>query len=299
MVVKILADATPTSGLGHLRRALKLQNHLANLHIEAQVLAPHPLANQALDWLQALKITTHDFLIVDSYLAPLDFYHHAHAHARGLIVLEDSPHARMPPESVIINPAYKAQQLYPQPHARMFLGCAFMPFEKAFKVDHKPLKPKPTTLLMSFGGSAQSLRFYQHALEILQQSSLSVHVIAPPELALAFPKTRARVHTHLDLQEIAALIHASDIALLGAGGMLYEAMLALTPTLTLPIAPNQTHQFTALSNAQACLPTSLDTLLADLAQLNLATRARMQAVQRDLNIGSALQSTLQAILLGY
>ncbi|WP_120946330.1 hypothetical protein [Helicobacter labacensis] len=296
--IKILADATPQSGLGHLRRAQKLKGHLANLGFSAQVLAPHPLADQNLDWLRALEIAPHDVLFIDSYLAPLDFYHHAHAHARTVVVLEDSPHANLPPKTFIINPSYQAEQLYTQIKPRMFLGCAFMPFEKAFKLDHKPLKPNPTTLLMCFGGSAQSLPFYQQALEILDKGPLHVQVIAPPQLALALPKTSACVHTHLDLFEIASLMHASDIALLGGGGMLYEAMLALSSILALPIAPNQLHQLAALSGVHACLSSSLDTLSSDLAQFGLATRARMQVAQKALNIGSALQSTLQAILLG-
>ncbi|WP_233710459.1 hypothetical protein [Helicobacter salomonis] len=296
--LKILADASPSAGLGHLRRAQKLQKHLAHLNLEACVIAPHSLADRPLDWLHSDVIEQGDVLIVDSYLAPLSFYHHALTHVKTLIVFEDMP-LNLPADTWVFNPSYGAAQLYFNPSARHFLGCAFMPYERAFQASTKVLKSIPKTLFVSFGGSVQSLPFYQQTLEILAHDPLEVHVVLPHAFVQSLPSTRINLHTHASLSEIATLMHACDIALLGAGGMLYEAMLSLTPILALSIAPNQAHQLQTLSKAHACIPTSLATLLTDLAQCNLEVRECCQAAQRTLGIGHALESSLREILYGY
>ncbi|MFC3848323.1 hypothetical protein ACFOPX_07330 [Helicobacter baculiformis] len=296
-MLKILADATPTSGLGHLRRAQKLKQHLKHIGLNACVIAPHELADISIDWLKDDTLNYHADLIVDSYLAPLDFYYHVRARAHHLIVIEDSPRANLPTDISILNPAYRAETLY-MPSKHHFLGCTFMPFERAFIAPQKPLQAAPSTLFMSFGGSRQSLPYYQQALELLGRTHLFVHICAPLEIVRALPhKTYASYHVNLDLPAIADLLHQSDIALLGAGGMLYEAMLSLTPILALPIAPNQIPQLHALSQIQACKSTGLESLLSDLSVLDLQVRMRMQTVQQALAIGAKLEPTLEAILI--
>ncbi|WP_104749183.1 hypothetical protein [Helicobacter cynogastricus] len=295
-MITLLVDASLQSGLGHLRRAQKLQKHLIRIGLESRLIAPHPLADINMDWLRDFRVSKSDRLIVDSYQASPDFYHHVISTARTLLIFEDFPHFDLPPKTFRINPAFRAENLYKNPSEHHFLGSDFMPFESAFKVSGKQLIPTIQTLFISFGGSAQSLGFYQQALERLQNMPYKLHICAPSEIAHALPYCpQAIYHESLDLPQIATLLKQSDVALLGGGGMLYESILALTPILAIEVAPNQRPQLEALSAIKACKRSTFQTLQDDLEALNLKARLAMQTAQKKLNIGNALESTLKAI----
>ncbi|CCB80080.1 hypothetical protein HBZC1_10940 [Helicobacter bizzozeronii CIII-1] len=65
-MIKILCDASLTSGLGHLRRCQKLQNLLAALNFKTRLFAPHSLADKPLNWLENSPLGASDYVIVDS-----------------------------------------------------------------------------------------------------------------------------------------------------------------------------------------------------------------------------------------
>ncbi len=296
-MIKILCDASLTSGLGHLRRCQKLQNLLAALNFKTCLFAPHPLADEPLNWLENSPLKAGDGVIIDSYLAPPSFYEHLNA--SPVLIIEDAPHT-YPPNFYVINPAFLAHTLYTNPTPKHFLGVEFMPYAHAFNTLTKPLKPNISNLFLSFGGSQHALPFYTQALKILEQTPLSVQVIALPELALILqakhpPNPKRTYHVGLSLAEIATCMHQSDVALLGAGGMLYEAILARTPILSIPLAPNQFPQWQALSGQGACWASSWDHLLTDLQNLSLEARMRMQQAQERLKVGSQLPNTLKEI----
>ncbi|WP_104706780.1 hypothetical protein [Helicobacter bizzozeronii] len=296
-MIKILCDASLTSGLGHLRRCQKLQNLLASLNLKTCLFAPHPLADKPLNWLENSPLKAGDGVIIDSYLAPPSFYEHLNA--SQVLVIEDDPHT-YPKDFYVLNPSFLAHTLYINPTPKHFLGVEFMPYSPAFNTPTKPPKPSIFNLFLSFGGSQHALPFYTQALKILEQTPLSVQVIAPPELALILqanhpPNPKRTYHVGLSLAQIATCMHQSDVALLGAGGMLYEAILARTPILSIPLASNQFPQWHALSDQGACVASSWDHLLTDLQNLSLEARTRMQQVQEDLKVGAKLLDTLKGI----
>ncbi|GMT38945.1 hypothetical protein NHP20013_10400 [Helicobacter bizzozeronii] len=216
-----------------------------------------------------------------------------------VLVIEDAPHT-YPPNFYVINPAFLAHTLYTNPTPKHFLGVEFMPYSPAFNTPTKPLKPSISNLFLSFGGSQHALPFYTQALKILEQTPLSVQVIAPQNLSPILqanhpPNPKCTYHVGLSLAQIATCMHQSDVALLGAGGMLYEAILARTPILSIPLAPNQFPQWQALSKQGACWASSWDHLLTDLQNLNLEARMRIQHAQERLKVGAKLLNTLQEI----
>ncbi|WP_104685320.1 hypothetical protein [Helicobacter bizzozeronii] len=296
-MIKILCDASLTSGLGHLRRCQKLQSLLASLNFKTCLFAPHPLADEPLNWLENSPLGARDYVIVDSYLAPPSFYEHLNA--PQVLIIEDEPHT-YPPNFYVLNPAFLAHNLYTNPTPKHFLGVEFMPYAHAFNTLTKPLKPNISNLFLSFGGSQHALPFYTQALKILEQTPLSVQVIAPQNLAPILqakhpPNPKRTYHVGLSLAQIATCMHQSDVALLGAGGMLYEAILARTPILSIPLAPNQLPQWRALSDQGACVASSWDHLLTDLQNLSLEARMCMQHAQERLKVGAKLLNTLQEI----
>ncbi|WP_104625335.1 hypothetical protein [Helicobacter felis] len=296
-MIILLADASLQSGLGHLRRAQKLQKHLTRIGLESRLIAPHPLADININWLRDFRVSKSDRLIVDSYQASPNFYHYVASLTHAFLYLEDFPHPK-PPQAFVINPAFQAEKLYKNSSERHFLGSEFMPFEMAFKTSSKNLSPTIQTLFISFGGSAQSLHFYQQTLECLQNTPYTLHICAPVEITRALrPYAQAIFHENLHLPQIATLLKQSDVALLGGGGMLYEAMLTLTPILAIEVAPNQRPQLEALSAIKACKRSTFQTLQDDLSAFDLKARLAMQAVQKRLNIGNALESTLKAIFV--
>lgn len=299
--IKIFCDASIKTGLGHLRRAQKLQVLLASMGFQARLFAPHPLADVSTEWLEESPLEWGDRVVVDSYLAPPSFYEDLAQYASTILVFEDMPHL-YPQNIFVFNPAYQASTLYTHPtNPRYFLGVEFMPFERAFFAPTKVLNSPPRTLFLSFGGSNQALHFYTKALDILEKTPLSVHVIAPLEIVAILQKdypvySRRTYHADLPLTSIATQMHQSDLALLGAGGMLYEAISSLTPTISIPIASNQLPQLHALASCGACFAGSLDRLLDDLKTLTLPVRLGMQEAQKKLGIGAKLPKVLGSIL---
>ncbi|TSA81419.1 hypothetical protein [Helicobacter mehlei] len=295
-MIKILCDASLTSGLGHLRRCQKLQNLLASLDLKTYLFAPHPLADEPLNWLKTSPLNVGDCVIIDSYLAPPSFYEHLNA--SQVLVIEDAPHT-YPKDFYVLNPSFLAHTLYTNPTPKHFLGIEFMPYEPAFNTP-KNLKSSISNLFLSFGGSQHALPFYTQALKILEQPPLSVQVIAPPNLAPILqanhpPNSKRTYHVGLSLAEIATCMHQSDVALLGAGGMLYEAILAHTPILSIPLASNQLPQWQALSGQGVCWASSWDHLLIDLQNLSLEARMCMWHAQERLKVGTKLLDTLKEI----
>ncbi|WP_163532624.1 hypothetical protein [Helicobacter suis] len=295
MQISIFCDASPQSGLGHLKRMQKLKALLETMGAQITLFAIHSLAD--IHWRRA---STNDVVIIDSYLAPPSFYQTI---LSKLVVFEDMPQT-YPPHVFVINPGYQAHTRYTktaQQNPRYFLGIDFLPVDSLFISKSKFLKPTLSKLFLCFGGSDLALPFYQKALHLLQKTPLEVHIIAPLNIiqTLKSHPQSPRYHYHANacLKDIALLMQESDLALLAGGGMLYEAILSKTPIITIPIAPNQQPQVQALSAQGSCCASNLEGLLESLQDLSsLHHRERMQKAQEKLKIGHKLHKTMQEIL---
>ncbi|WP_163555676.1 hypothetical protein [Helicobacter suis] len=295
MQISIFYDASPQSGLGHLKRMQKLKALLETMGAQTTLFAIHSLAN--IHWRRA---STNNVVIIDSYLTPPSFYQTI---LSKLVVFEDMPQT-YPPHVFVINPGYQAHTRYTktaQQNPRYFLGIDFLPVDPLFISKSKPLKPTLSKLFLCFGGSDLALPFYQKALHLLQKTPLEVHIIAPlniiQTLKSHLQSPRYHYHANACLKDIALLMQESDLALLAGGGMLYEAILSKTPIITIPIAPNQQPQVQALSAQGSCYAGNLERLLESVQILSSPHhRERMQKAQKRLKIGHKLHKTMQEIL---
>ncbi|WP_163564711.1 hypothetical protein [Helicobacter suis] len=297
MQINIFCDATPQSGLGHLKRMQKLKALLETMGAQTTLFASHS-TNLPLDWHKASHAKV---VIVDSYLAPPSFYKTI---SSKLVVFEDMPQT-YPPHAFVINPGYQAHTRYTktaQQNPRYFLGIDFLPIDPIFISKSKALKPTLSKLFLCFGGSDLALPFYQKALNSLQKTPLEVHIIAPLNIIQALqinhPQIpKYRYYANACFKDIAFLMQESDLALLAGGGMLYEAILSKTPIITIPIAPNQQPQVQALSAQGSCHASHLEGLLESVQILSpLRSREHMQKAQEKLKIGHKLHKTMQEIL---
>ncbi|WP_281746617.1 hypothetical protein [Helicobacter suis] len=298
MQISIFCDATPQSGLGHLKRMQKLKALLETMGAQTTLFASHS-TDLPPDW---HKASIHaKVVIIDSYLAPLSFYKTI---SSKLVVFEDMPQT-YPPHVFVINPGYQAHTRYTttaQQNPRYFLGIDFLPIDPLFISKNKALKPTLSKLFLSFGGSDLALSFYQKALNLLQKTPLEVHITAPLNIIQALQinylqSPKYYYHANACFKDIAFLMQESDLALLAGGGMLYEAILSKTPIIAIPVAPNQQPQVQALSAQGSCHASSLEGLLESVQILSpLHNRERMQKDQEKLKIGHKLHKTMQEIL---
>ncbi|WP_281769305.1 hypothetical protein [Helicobacter ailurogastricus] len=301
--IHLFADAHPQGGLGHLRRMQKLKALLKPL-AQVRLFAPHPLADEPLEWLNA-KILGGHLCVVDSYLARPDFFTKIQT---PLILFEDFFQKRegfSQSAAFFFNPAHNAHTHYPkdlQTNPHYFLGSAYLPIDPTFCCARfntaKSLKPAPQEILLCLGGSDLVLTPLKRTLGLLKNTPLNIHTIAPKSILPQLPKAaNFSFEPLLSPQELAQRLFASDIALFGGGQMLYEAILSQTPLMSLPIASNQLCQVQALTQAGALLPARLDNLLSTLqALLDLKTRTHMQEAQKNLKLGDQLLPALQKIL---
>ncbi|WP_221272511.1 hypothetical protein [Helicobacter gastrofelis] len=295
--IHLFADASPQSGLGHLRRMQKLKVLLAPL-AKVRLFAPHPLADEPISWLNQ-KILGADLCVVDSYLATPKFYAQV---PTPLVVFEDFYRAeiKFSSSTYVFNPAYNAHTAYPkelQNHSHYFLGSGYYPIDPIF-CQVKSLKTTPKEVLLCLGGSDLTLTPLQNALKLLKHTPLKIHTIAPKPLLPHLPTAHNFVFEPLlNPTELAKRLSQADIALFGGGQMIYEAILSQTPLISLPIASNQLAQVQALAKVEALFLASLDNLLCVLQDLlDLNARERMQAAQKSLKLGDKLLPTLQGIL---
>ncbi|WP_033789740.1 hypothetical protein [Helicobacter pylori] len=286
MPVKILCDAFVTSGLGHVRRCEKILSYIEKLGVGASLYLHKQ--NDISAFLEG--VSSDDFLITDSYcLNSKDFYL-LKERSQNLMVIEDKEHAKgfYPKETKIINCMLNASNHYNYFSKDHYLGVEFYPVDIRFIYD-RPINAKNKEVLITLGGSEPKI--LKEIVKILENNEINLHIISShiPKN----PPKNTHYYSHLSPLEFSSLMKSCACAISAAGQTLYELALSQTPSLIIPIAPNQILQSKEFENSGIFKQTSLKTLAKDFEKLQIQ---KNQAWAKNLVFGSKLEGALREFL---
>lgn len=173
----ILTEGGKKIGFGHITRCLSLFQAFKAKNLESKLIvnsddsARFLLGKEkyiSLNWLKepakALKITNReDIVIIDSYLANKEFYKEIATQVKLPVYLDDYQRINYP-RGVVINANIYASQInyYKDKEKKYLLGIDYASLRKEFwKVKEKKINKKVENILVTFGGTAITQRFYQ------------------------------------------------------------------------------------------------------------------------------------------
>lgn len=224
MKIDIFCDSGESVGLGHIRRCENLILHLQNLfsfidfevsfHSYPFVLPSYPL----------------ELVIIDSYLADLEFYHTL-SQLSTLLILDDTHRLEYPQNSLILRPTFGATPFSSQCYA----GSEYIILHPIFYSPLPSTPPIANQILITLGGSNQN------AL-ISKILSYLPPCYTPIILNPFFPHHNSLCH--LSQEEICKLIDSSEFVITAGGGSLNEAFMRSKKIIALCLADNQLPQFT-------------------------------------------------------
>ncbi|WP_240446214.1 CMP-N-acetylneuraminic acid synthetase [Helicobacter pylori] len=286
MPVKILCDAFVTSGLGHVRRCEKILSFIEKLGVEASLYLYKQ--NDISAFLEG--VGNGDFLITDSYcLNSKDFYL-LKEKAKSLMVIEDKEHAKgfYPKNTKIMNFTLNALKHYSHVSKDHYLGVGFYPVDARF-VYERPINTENKEVLITLGGSEQKI--LKEIVKILENKNVNLHIISP--YTPKNPPKNTHYYSPLNPLEFSSLMKSCACAISAAGQTLYELALSQTPSLIIPIVPNQILQSKEFESLGIFKQTSLKTLAKDFEKLQVQ---KNQAWAKNLAFGSELEGVLREFL---
>ncbi|EQD89219.1 hypothetical protein HPSA50_1543 [Helicobacter pylori SouthAfrica50] len=281
-----MCDSFVTSGLGHVRRCEKILSFIEKLGVGASLYLYKQ--NDIGAFLEG--VGGNDFLIADSYcLNSKDFYL-LKEKAKSLMVIEDEEHAKgfYPKNTKIMNFTLNALKHYNHASKDHYLGVGFYPVDARFIYD-RPINTENKEVLITLGGSEQKI--LKEIVKILENKNVNLHIIS--SYIPKNPPKNARYYSPLSPLEFSSLMKSCACAISAAGQTLYELALSQTPSLIIPIAPNQILQSKEFENSGIFKQTSLKTLAKDFEKLQIQ---KNQAWAKNLVFGSKLEGALREFL---
>ncbi|STP04318.1 hypothetical protein [Helicobacter acinonychis] len=286
MPVKILCDAFVTSGLGHVRRGEKILSYVEKLGVEASLYLHKQ--NDISAFLEG--VSGDDFLITDSYYLDSKDFYLLKEKSQNLMVIEDKEHAKgfYPKNTKIMNFMLNALNYYNYFSKDYYLGVEFYPVDIRFIYD-RPINAENKEVLITLGGSEP--RILKEIVKILENNEINLHIISfniPKN-----PPKNTHYYNHLSPLEFSSLMKSCACAISAAGQTLYELALSQTPSLIIPIVPNQILQSKEFENSGIFKQTSLKTLAKDFEKLQIQ---KNQPWAKNLTFGSKLEGALREFL---
>jgi spore coat polysaccharide biosynthesis predicted glycosyltransferase SpsG/GNAT superfamily N-acetyltransferase len=252
MTVRLLTEAGPSIGLGHLCRCVALYDALQSRGAECEIVldgtAPaHVVGDRATRecaWL--LPTTIGDILhgvdvaVLDSYRADLALYEVAASSASVAVYLDDTARIAYP-RGIVVNGNPAADTLlWPEmTAATRLLGVEYQLLRSEFVgIPGRDVRPTVDRVLVVSGGTDVTVTL-QEFVALARQAYPGAHIDVAAGTRTA--------------QEMCHAMLAADVALSAAGQTLYELAAAGTPVVAVTVADNQTSQANALEHAGALL----------------------------------------------
>jgi len=276
-----------------------------------------PYDHVIFNWLEDVErskslISTSDVVVVDSYLAGLEFYELVTSLALIKVFVDDNKRLDFP-DGIVLNGSIYAEELGYSQNGKYsnLLGARYFLLRKPFQaVESKIIKKKVKTILITFG--ATDLRDLTTKTELLlkqRYKKFKKYIVIGP----GFPKsyiverhTNIEYFSNLDATGMKSLMLDADIAISACGTTLYELACVGVPTIGVIVADNQSLnaekfadiQFLSLAGQwdDPDLLVKITELIDKLADNKLRTRASFagqEAVKGDgaIEVASFLRST--------
>lgn len=254
MKALILTEGGQGIGFGHVARCTALKKALENYSIKtamavrgnSSIRKQFPSeTNQFFDWLsdknrinKLLKET--DIVIIDSYLAPRDFYQRISKIVPICVYIDDFLRLSYP-SGIVTNSTFDAKKIkYPKGKStRYLLGSKYALLRQEFWSNPKrKVRKSIRNVLVTFGGTNRPI-LIQELLSRLQKkySKLNFHVIASQRSQNG--SNKVTYHQNIKAKDMKKLIYECDIAISAGGQTLNELTACGTPVIGVCLAENQ------------------------------------------------------------
>lgn len=266
--VLFLTNAGDEIGFGHIIRCNALKSFLKRRGIDSQVIL-HLKGEinsfveeevQLLNWIEerdAIQVLaeTCEILIVDSYIAPLEYYFFLKSLGKKVIAIDD--YNRLPfPADVLINPNVSGEVInYTNQSARVFAGREFTILRTCFleyRNRRRPCKRHIENLLITLGGS-DFRNILPGILNVMTSDGFRINVIAGTQdykerLSRLYKKENMAFFGFVNGNEMVSLMSDADVAISAAGQTLNELAYMGVPAIAICIDEDQKPNMTSFYN---------------------------------------------------
>lgn len=239
--IDLFCESGEEYGLGHLNRCknflLLLEQNYPSIVFQSTFHSlPCPNINGQFE-----------IVIIDSYIASLEFYHLLYKNSKLLLCLDDFLRLPYPKKSLILSPTYGSEQQ----KKNFYGGKDYVILNPIFHTLTPLQSERKNHILITLGGSNQN-ELIEHIVQILSPlSSLVFHIISPSYTKVS---KQIKIYSNLSSYEVCSLIDSCEFAICSSGGSLNEILSRRKKTIALCIAKNQKRQLQSYCDSKLVLP---------------------------------------------
>jgi len=241
MKVLILTEAGKSIGFGHLTRCIGLYQGFEEKWVDVEIVVNADssvdfllkgIKYKKFDWLRKMEDTFKslkkvDVVIIDSYLAYLDFYKKVSELVKIPVYIDDYKRLDYP-KGVVINPSIYGDRLnYPKKEGvRNLLGKKYIILRKKFwNVPKKKINKHIKNVLITFGGTNQQDLAKRIAKYLEDEFCFNISIVEP--------------NKNFTAKDMLKLMLKADFCISGGGQTTYELARVGVPTIGICFAENQ------------------------------------------------------------
>lgn len=267
MQIKILTEAGPTIGYGHLSRCSSLYDAAIAREIAAELIVYGDVGDvnflgcrqvKSIDWMDETYIEDNiketDYVIIDSYLASEEIYRHIARKAKKALYIDDTNRITYPP-GIIVNPALGIGDLKYDLTAgqELYYGAEYVILRDAFhNVKRTRYRDEIEKVLITMGGT-DTANVTPHIIDSLCSAYLEIDfaVVVSQEKLEGYQvqyqnSNNIKFHANLSAEDMRDLMLQADFAITAAGQTIYELIATQTPFIPIKVAENQVNNINAL-----------------------------------------------------
>lgn len=259
--IRLLTEAGPATGMGHLMRMRGLKERLledgypAEMHVQQEdvqnkvQLLPHENDSSWINDSEAVNriAEPEDILVMDTYKTELHFINSLTKRFRQVIVIDDTNRLEYE-NTIVINPNYYGAMMdYPEGNGNTyFLGKDYTLLRPDFKYNgNRKINASVKRILITMGGSdvlrmTEKIIAFCHSID--SETSLDIVVTNQfsnlQEIREAV-SDRDVLHFNLSAREMNRLMNEADFAIAAAGGTSNELIKTQCPSIVIKVADNQ------------------------------------------------------------
>lgn len=261
MKVFILTEGGKGIGLGHIARCTSLYQAFRKREISVQFMINGGSGLKSLlkgkdcrifNWLKEKeelfkRVKGADIVVVDSYLANLEFYKEISAITKMPVFIDDNRRIDYP-KGIILNGAVCCQNLYfpGKKNMEYLLGAKYIPLREEFwEMPEREIKKNIESIMITFGGD-DSRNMTLKVLKLLEENYPEVKkkvVIGKVFQNADKIKEASRCNVELfygpDAKVMRKIMRESDIAVSAGGQTLYELARVGVATIAIAVVKNQ------------------------------------------------------------
>jgi UDP-2,4-diacetamido-2,4,6-trideoxy-beta-L-altropyranose hydrolase len=243
MKVLFLTEGGNNIGFGHITRCLalsygfKLKNIKSEFYINADDSAKKVLKNvkyKIFNWIENQNnvfkaLSKFDFVVIDSYKAPRDFYYKVSSIMNGRILMIDDYNRIEYPNGIVVNPSIYGDKLrYPKKKdVKYLLGPKYIILRPEFwEIPKKRINKEIKKVLITFGATVKT--------EFINKIRQFIEKEFPYKVVVVEPSKKT-----LTAKEMLKLMLECDLCISGGGQTLYELARVGIPTIGICFAENQ------------------------------------------------------------